>query len=903
MAVFFVSNVLFSQNTSIKGKVKYGNEVLQAATISLAGQTIFTNENGEFILSVKPGTHKITITYAGYKKIEQAIIAEEGRTKYIEFDLIPDDHLDEVMLGSRSKKMRSNFSAPVPVDVYTQGRLIETGQVSLTQMLNFIAPSLTASREVLNETITLRGLDPQHVLILVNGMRYHPMSFIFTGNLKGQLGKGSVGNDLNSIPFSAIEKIEILRDGAAAQYGSDAISGVINIVLKKTIEKTFIQVNSGQYYKGDGTKFLFGINHGFSLKKGYLNLSASFRSQAPTFRGGSYEGLVYRNYPTNGTTDDSLRIKAEDDLLINTRGFNRKAAMDNVGNTKLNSIGFVINSGFHLNDHTEFFWTFMANSRKLNRGSVFRFPRERNLVNIALYPDGFQARNKSNSVDVSAIAGIKGRTKNNWHWDLSTSYGINSLISHATNTNNVSQSLLLGANAPTSFYTGTDKFNQLTNDLNLTKEFSKVPAQFKTLNLGVGAEWRLENYLSKVGEKASWFNYDPSNYLVVGIASGPENALDKTRHVLGIYTDLETELNNHILFNVASRYEYYSDFGSNIAGKLATRYKLSDKFMLRASVNNGFRAPSLQQRYLKSIGPVIDTRTGIRTTTIGGTFPNDHHVIRALNIPLLRAEKTLNLSGGFMSTFLNHFNLATDVYWIQIRNRIVLSGNFERLTGNTLDTILNPYPDFNEITRVSFYSNAINTITKGIDIVLDGHWRYRKVSFGLTLAANFNSTRLFDSIKTSDKLASNPRSSNTLINTEEITKIEKGQPDSKIILSMTCSTRNIKLNIRNTRFGKTMIAPLGFPTETFSAKILTDVSLHYSLKQWATVILGANNVANIYPDRLQHYDNTALGRWIYSPEASPFGFNGGYYFFNLVFNFDQKTKKSISKIEDHIAGR
>jgi iron complex outermembrane receptor protein len=750
-------------------------------------------------------------------------------------------------------------------------------------MLNFLAPSFSTSRELLNETATLRGLDPQHVLILVNGIRKHPMAWIFSGNLRGQLGRGSVGNDLNSIPFPAIEKIEILRDGAAAQYGSDAIGGVINIILKKTIGKTSVQTHIGQFYQGDGEKFLLGINHGFSLnKKGYLNLSASYRSQASTFRGDKYLGTVYYD-TTKKTIREKDSLLTLDNQKVLDRGFNRQAAIDNAGNTKLTNTGFVANGGYPINERTEIFWTVIANSRKLDRGGLFTFPKDSSRVNFALYPDGFQQRNKSNTVDASAIAGIKGKTKNNWDWDISSSYGINSVRSHSTNTNNASQSLLLGANAATSFYTGTDKFRQFTNDINFIKQYSNLPAQVKAMSIGYGAEWRLENYHTTTGEEASWKNYDPINYPQGGRAFAPEN-INKTRNVLGAYVELEAEINNHFLLNAATRYEYYSDFGGNIAGKLAARYKFSDRFMLRASVNNGFRAPSLQQRYLTTTATLI-TINGVRTPTGAGIFPNDHEVIRALDIPLLTAERTLNISGGFASTFLKHIHLTTDVYWIQIKNRVVLSGNFIRNSGNTLDNILDGYPAFANVTGVSFFTNAINTKTKGIDIILDGNWPNMKRSFGLSLSANFNSTSLFGPIKTSDKLAANPQSSNTLFNTEDITKLEKGQPGSKIILSMTYRTGKTKLNIRNTHFGETMIAPLGLPPETFSSKILTDISLTYSIKKWTTMTIGTNNIANIYPERLKHYKNTSQGSWIYSPEASPFGFNGGYYYLNMSFNF------------------
>ena len=327
-----------------------------------------------------------------------------------------------------------------------------------------------------------------------------------------------------------------------------------------------------------------------------------------------------------------------------------------------------------------------------------------------------------------------------------------------------------------------------------------------------------------------------------------------------------------------------------MAVKLATRYKLSSKLLLRASVNNGFRAPSLQQRYFTSIGYTLNAR---RETILAGTFPNTHGVVRALNVPLLTAEKTINVSGGFTSTILKNVNLTVDAYWIQIKDRIMLSGNFDRRPGDSLDKILDQYPELDAVSRISFFANAINTRTKGVDIVLDGNWSSKNESFAISLAANFNAIHIYGPVKTSDKLATISGSSNTLFSNEERTRIEKGQPGSKVILSAIYRTGKIKLMIRNTRFGKTMIAPLSLPVEDFSSKILTDASLSYSLKKWATITLGANNIANIYPDRLKHYANTSQGGWVYSPEASPFGFNGGYYFVNLSFSLlSAKTQAS-----------
>ena len=887
--IFFVNNISYSQDATISGTIRYGNELLQGATVSLGNKTTVTDQDGKFSFSVKPGIHKIIITHAGYKKLEQTIIAEAGNTKSFDFEVMPVDLLAEVMIGSRSKIQRSNLNTPVPIDVFSGQRLVETGQITITQMLNFLAPSFTASREVLNEPATLRGLDPQHVLILINGIRYHPMVWLFSGMLKGQLGKGSVGNDLNSIPFPAIEKIEVLRDGAAAQYGSDAIAGVINIKLKKK-EGTSFHSQLGQFYKGDGEKIIAGLYHGISLKnkrlttakEGYMSFSAYYRNQAETFRGGTYEGLVYLNYPSNATHDDSINTKQQDDQLVQSRGFNRKAVPDNAGNTKFISKGISINAAYPVNDHIELFMTTMVNSRRLDRGASFRLPREgSDFINYILYPDGVQPRGRAHTVDVTTIAGIKGKTKKELYWDIASSYGINSLRAMSSNIFNVTQTLILGANAQTSFYEGTDIFKQLTNDINFSKQVLLNKNQFKTLSIGWGAEWRLENYRTKQGEEAYWKNYDTANYPRFSV-QGPENLVNKTRNVFGAYAELESEFKNNLLINIAGRYEYYNDFGGNIAGKLAARYKLSRKFLVRASVNNGFRAPSLQQRYRTSIAYSLNAR---REPILIGTFPNDHAVVKALGVPLLTAEKTLNLSGGITTTFLKNINLTVDAYWIQIKNRIVQGGNFERKSGNAIDLILSPYPEFKEITRIAFFTNAINTRTKGIDLIVDGNWSKKKESLGISVAANLNSTRLYGPVKTSEKLSTIPGSSNTLFNTEDSVRLERGQPGSKVILMLTYKTGKTKLMIRNTRFGKTIIAPIGFPQETFSSKILTDISITYSLKTWVSFTIGANNIANIYPDRLKHYENTSQGGRVYSPEASPFAFNGGYYFLNMSFNW------------------
>jgi iron complex outermembrane receptor protein len=356
---------------------------------------------------------------------------------------------------------------------------------------------------------------------------------------------------------------------------------------------------------------------------------------------------------------------------------------------------------------------------------------------------------------------------------------------------------------------------------------------------------------------------------------------------LGTYLDLETELNERFLFDAAARYEYYSDFGGNLAGKLAARYKLSERFMLRASVNNGFRAPSLQQRYSISTGNFPVRRGPVIVPEVRGLFPNDHEVAKALGIPSLTAERTINVSGGLTAKVDHRIGLTVDAYWIKIKNRVVLSGLYNRMNNRTVDSVLSRYPNLNQVSQVSFFSNAINTRTYGIDVVLNGFYPFAKSSLRYTLAANLNRTRTFGKIQTPGNIPEDSVNTNLLFNRANEGSIEKGQPGDKITLNMNYQKGKIGVVLTNTRFGRTVVFHETTPAfdEFFTPKILTDASFHYTPKTWMTITLGANNVFNVYPDPLKFYANTNQGIFIYSPEASPFGFNGGYYFVSMAFNW------------------
>jgi iron complex outermembrane recepter protein len=858
----------FAQKGRITGTVKGSEGVLQAATVTAGKTAVLTDDKGMFSISLEPGKHTLVITHSGYKEVMQELTIENGNTKTIEVSLTPGGDLGEVVvLGSRSLVQRSNLNTAVPVDVFSAKQLAQTGQVSLTQMLNFSAPSFNASRPHSNEPVTLRGLNPDHLLVLVNGTRRHSMPIITASGARGQLGGGSAPNDLNSIPFTAIEKIEILRDGAAAQYGSDAIAGVINIILKKSTGKTTVQMQTGQYYKGDGENITVGINCGFSLnKKGFLNFSADFRFSDFMFRGGAHTGTVYSNN------------KAIDDSIVRARNFDR-TKVSNAGSPKVTRIGALLNGGYAIGKKSELFWTAAVNRRQTIAPQGFTFPKTANRINPELFPNGFQSRVDHRPTDISGIAGAKGETTNRWRWELTSAYGNNADRFYGQNTNNASQYYTLGKAAPTSFYAGTLIYGQLTNNLQFSKSLSAN--RERSSNISMGAEWRLEHYQIKAGEESSWKNYDSLGRKLFGVGGfSPDNEVAKSRNVGAAYIDFETEVARRLLLDLATRYENYSDFGGNLAGKIAARYKLSDRFSLRASINNGFRAPSLPQRYYTVFTRTLVVKGPVITPSISALFRNDSPEAQAFGLPNLTAERSVNVSGGITATLSNTIRMTVDAYWIQIRNRIVASGRFDTSNKQVKD-ILRPFPG---VTSAQFFVNAINTKTRGVDIVLNGNWKIKNSALIAMLGANFTQTRLFGDIKAAGKLQADSINSNILFGREERGKLEMGQPDSKIVFSLNYKTNKFGVLLRNTRFGETGTRfnnPALNPDENFSSKILTDLSLSFTPKPWLTFTAGANNIFDFYPDRLQDARNSQEGTLLYSLEASPFGFYGGYYFVGL----------------------
>lgn len=891
LVVFFtlLANAAFAQTATIKGTVKNSKEPLEGASVVLEGKGVGTHSNttGAFTLKVKPGTYTVVVSYVGHQKKNFTVTLVADQVYNLDVELQKNEDLQKVtVVGTRTTITRSNTQTVAPIDVFSSKDLQLTGQVEPTQMINFVAPSFNSSRQTIADgtdhidPATLRGLGPDQVLVLVNGRRRHNSALI---NINGTIGRGSVGTDLNAIPASAIEKVEILRDGAASQYGSDAIGGVINLVLKKDVKRTNVNVHVGQQYFGDGLTKSVSANHAFALgKKGYMDLFADLRFREGTNRVGDYTNTVYTN---NVALDNQLIIE---------RNFSRKNNLL-LGNAKADNVGLGANFGFPINDKINFTGSILTGHRKGDAAGFYRYPKQTTQVIAELYPDGFLPHILTTVRDRSYVAGIDGTTKG-WKWDLGNSYGFNSISFDVNNSNNASQ-YALGKKAPTQFYAGQLYFRQNTFNFNTSKDFGKS-MNLKTFNIGWGGEIRWEKYKINAGEEASWRNYDPAS----GKAGGaqvfpgfqPSAAVDKDRAVGAAYVDVESDVNDKFMFNVAGRFERYSDFGNNFAGKLAARYKVNDLITLRGALSNGFRAPSLHQRLFSSVATLFQTINNQLVPTQNLTARNGSALANAFGIPSLGAEKSTQFSLGVTSKPIKDKNLTitVDAYQIDIKDRIVLTGTFTKASSPVVANLLAAYPDVNS---VSFFTNAVKTTTQGLDVVLNSSEKAGKGILDITLALNFNKTQVKD-VKTSPVLAADPNlTSGTLFNRLEQGRFEWAQPRNKATLGITYRVSKWTLMARGTNFGriKTFDATNPALDENFAPKFVMDASLSYRPVYWMNITMGANNIADVYPDKVNNFANTSDGRLIYSRAATQFGFNGGYWYTNLAF--DLTNIKSVPK--------
>ncbi|MEM7549449.1 MAG: TonB-dependent receptor [Bacteroidota bacterium] len=873
---------VFAQDTFITGTVsdKFGN--LPGARIAVEGTTISTSSdvNGKFVLEIDPGEYTIKASFVLYLTQEQQVFASSGDSINIDFVLESTFSIDEeAFVGSRSRP-RSLLETTVPIDIIAQDRMSNSPQVELGQILHYSAPSFNSTRQTIADgtdhidPATLRGLGPDQVLVLINGKRRHSSSLL---NVNGTLGRGSVGTDFNAIPFGAVDRIEILRDGAAAQYGSDAIAGVVNIVLKEQTGVTEIDAQVGTNTEGDGETAYFNGNVGFDIGDGgFVNFTAEYRDREATNRSGNYTGPVYFN---NNPAQDLALIQSRD--FFRQTGFDDQRVME-IGNSAARNVSFFVNAEFPLSRVISLYAHGGRNFRNSEAAGFYRFPRDSSQVVQSLYPDGFSPRIRTDIQDDAITIGVRG-LKNGWNLDFSNTTGMNEFDFNVLNSNNAS----LGDASPTEFFSGGFIYRQNVTNFNVSRTLNWLQG----VNLAFGAEFRIENYEILAGEEASWINGQDTLFTENGAIARvpgaqvfpgfqPENELDEFRTNNAWYLDMESKLNDKLLVGAAARYETYSDFGDQATWKLSGRYELTDEISVSAGVASGFRAPSLHQVFFSNISIQFVDNEALRV----GTFNNESTVAAAFGIDELKPEISRHISAGVVARPMKNLSITLDYYTIFIDDRIVLSGRFEE--GN--EDILAPL----NVGAAQFFTNAIDTRTIGIDLVATYRESIGRGEFFTSLAGNFTNTKLDGPIQTSDALAGDE---DILFNREEVSRIEVIQPNFKVISQSSYKLGKLSANLNHTLFGRvrfidpndgdpsnwplnTLTGAIESRDQTFNPKIVTDLILSWQFNSNFRASIGGHNIFNIYPDEHTHSENTSLGRFRFSRRAQQFGVAGARVF-------------------------
>jgi iron complex outermembrane receptor protein len=889
---------------SLEGRVVDAEtgEALPGANVQVLGtrRGAATNDEGRFSLRVPAGQITVQVTFVGYQSLQRDVTIRAGETTTVTVQLQPGTPLDNVVVVGTRGQSRSTLQSAVPVDALPVDELAgESPQTDLNQLLTYTAPSFHANRQSAADATefvdpaTLRSLPPDQLLVLVNGKRRHKSSLV---NTLGTVGQGAAGTDLNAIPAAAIEQIEVLRDGASAQYGSDAIAGVINLQLKEATNELSANVTTGIRNAGDGEHVKVDVNYGFEVgEDGFVNVTGMFRDRARTNRADGHDLLLFDQsdrgnffaYPTN---DDPEAARQRDNQILRQRGLDRDDFNYRIGQSAIQQQALFLNSEFGLGQDATLY-AFGGLSYKNGIGAPFRrrpastaaMPFTASTPDTTLFKNGFQPEMNSDVVDQAITIGVEG-TIAGWSWDLSNTYGRNSLDYQMDNTVNAS---LLQA-SPTSIYAGKHAFSQNTANLDVSRFFEDALAG---INVAFGGAYRIDHYEIFAGEEASYRNYgraqviengqivtrdtlgkDPGSQGFVGFR--PENEVDRTRSNVAAYLDTEFNVTEQFLVTAAGRFEDYSDFGSTLTGRLATRLSLLDERLnLRGSVSNGFRAPSLHQIYFNEVRTDISTDTGQLQNV--GTFSNDSEVARVLGIPRLDEERSQNYSAGITASPVDNVSLTVDAYQVYVDDRVVLTGEFN---SNTAPGIVERLQEVGA-GSAQLFANAVDTKTTGLDVVGTYRLRTGLGTADLSASANFNDTEIEDLTvpATVRRNFEGDDVESVFFGRQEKGFLTESNPESKITLSADLSRGPVSLLLRTVRFGE-QVRPGFAEDQTHSPEWVVDASASYQFTDEATLTVGANNLFNNFPDD-QIPGNSFFGVFDYAPVQQ--GFGGAFYFARL----------------------
>lgn len=861
-----------AQGKEINGTVKdEKGEPLAGASVQLKGTTIGaqTDFDGNFTLEVPDGNSVLTISYIGYETIEIVVGEQDNLAIVLKESSAQLDNV--VIVGSRNPNRTSTETATAVDVIDVQEVVTKSGKIEINDILQYIAPSFNSNKQSGSDgadhidPATLRGLGPDQTLVLINGKRRHSSSLV---NVFGTRGRGNSGTDLNAIPASAIKRIEILRDGAAAQYGSDAIAGVINIILKNNVDELNIGVSYGAYNANASGDFPNGTPN-TSGNRLDTDRDGNVIGDDQNFDGGSVK--ITANYGlsigedggfVNFTTEYISKNKTLRPGFTFRRGFG-EAAIDG-----FNVFG---NASIPLSDKTEFYAFGGRNYRDTDAFAFTRNPPDARVV-TSIYPNGFTPRITSIILDGSVSAGIRTETPSGWKLDFNNTYGKNNFNYFIKGTLNAS----LGDTSPTEFNAGGHSLSQNTTSLDLSKFFPDVA---HGLNLAFGTEFRTENFVIFAGEVGSYATFDENGVPITNPATqnvpidpvtgdprpagsqgfpgfSPDNEVDENRSNLSFYADAELDLSESFLLAGAVRFEEYSDFGNTLNGKLAFRVKANEKINIRGSVSTGFRAPSLPQIFYNL--QFTDFVGGVATETL--LSANNSPVTASFGIERLKEEKATNAALGLTGKF-GDFSATLDAYYIDIRDRIVLTGQFDA-------------PQIPNVNLAQFFVNGVDTESVGLDVVLSWKKRFEHGSFSATLAGNINNLSI-------TSVNNGALDEQTFLSDRERSFILASAPDNKFTFSSNYQYDWFRAGLGLTRFSEIVLVDFGGTEDIYTPQTIADLNFGFDLDENLNLTIGGNNIFNSYPDQQNDENTEAGGYW----DAVQQGFGGAFYYARLNFTF------------------
>lgn len=841
---------------------------------------VSTDFEGSYRIKVKDGATLI-FSYIGYSTVEKqatsgdvSIVLDQNGGQILS---------DVVVVGSRNSK-RTVVNSAVPIDVINvKDVATQSGKIEINQLLQYVAPSFNANKQSGSDgadhvdPASLRGMGPDQTLVLINGKRRHQSSLI---NLFGTRGRGNTGTDLNAIPVASIKRIEILRDGAAAQYGSDAIAGVINIVTNDNVNELTGSVTYGAFNTDAKGDFLPGTPNtdGFRLdQKGNGN-----------------------TYGKNKTLDgQSVKVAANYGVALGSKGgyanftgefINKEKTLrpaydfrKGFGDAQINGLNFFGNIAIPVGEKTEIYAFGGSGFRNTDAYAFTRNSGEQ--VVESIYPGGYTPRITSKINDNSVAAGIRTETSGGWKLDLSNTFGKNKFHYDIKGTINAS----LEDKSPLEFDAGGHSLLQNTTNFDISKNYDDV---LKGFNIAFGTEFRVEKFEIFAGEEGSYATYDTNGKPITdpttqspptipnpdydptdptssptiprpGGSQGfpgysPANEVNKSRTNFSLYTDAELDITEALMVSGAVRFENYSDFGSTVNGKLASRLKITDHINLRGSVSTGFRAPSLAQIYYN----LRFTNFNASGATDVILAPNDSPITRAFGIQKLNEEKAVNASLGFTANF-GDFTATVDGYYIKVKDRIVLTGYFDASALNL------------GVDKAQFFTNGADTSTHGLDLVFSWKKGFDFGQFSATFVGNINDMKI-------DNIKNGTLPADTFFGKRDQAFLLASAPDSKFGLNLNYSKNKFDAGLAFTRFSKVVLVDYADEDDVYNPRLVTDLTLGYKLSKSLKISIGSNNLFNVYPTKQDEQGNTeAGGYW----DAVQMGFSGAYYYARLGFNF------------------